>query len=555
MFVNYSRCGRHLFLFTAFTLGVIISPNLSAKNGELFGITSFIPSRFTDTEWRVNGQTDFAYIDNDASAQNGASYLDQDGKFWESYGRLAFNSYFRYRNETIPRNINITTDGRVTYDWSKRHDISNTIVPDSALQYRSTDRRQRNYSIAIRPAFSLIQYLRGNLFASIGINVATYYSKRPVNKYFMTESNIRHIADQDLIREYSGVDDYHEESDEKSYYFATSLNAGRGRLYVGYYGATTLYLIEELNAKGLLNQEPDYDQMRQLCEIIYQNRNKHGVDSRIRQIESLKGVIDYLKNEALISDDGPMAYLIIQDVWNYFPRYPREFGLLFQGGIKVAGEYLSRQSGSTRYNIFYDDFYSKDSVSLPGFPQSWHSVVYYYNHDVNKYTNLSAEAKIVYARPFNLRWQLDATSVFSYFLYSKRKISSDFRDQDTNGRANREETFDEKGSFAIKTDGSLRYIIDSRSNLLGTTKLWFTHFEQKNTGDGTTDNKLEFTEEEKKDNTWQLQLSIEYLYRISIPTALMIKILYGDIWMTNAGDTHSQNSQFAISAGISHYIF
>jgi hypothetical protein len=128
--------------------------------------------------------------------------------------------------------------------------------------------------------------------------------------------------------------------------------------------------------------------MLDLTDMVYTFRTEYRVDARLHKIESLKAIIDYLESNGIAKAAGPYGYLLIQDVWDYFPNEHRRFGFRGSAGFGFRYNYRTNQSTNERES---------------------NGVVSYhrYSHSTRVSESPYVIVGINYFKPLGMRWQID----------------------------------------------------------------------------------------------------------------------------------------------------
>jgi hypothetical protein len=319
------------------------------------------------------------------------------------------------------------------------------------------------------------------------------------------------------------------------------LSVGWGRIYMGTYAATALYMINELRSHALLAAEPDYRVLDSLSEIIYQYRLKHAVDSRLLRIEALSAVVNYLKSRGIIDNAGPVASLYLQDIWDYFPRDYRPFGFRSRLILGISRIWQWDAGGQTEW---------WDNMSVLTYPDSagvvdtsFSSVTQTSAYNSSDDTRLRYfGAAVEYEHPLDLRTQLSASLMGrSYFNSGQNEggFSTDY-----------------SRFYDLGCSLGVGYIVSSRTRLDFSSQLTYTSRGEVNWSDDDPVNVSPVSD--YHDLTYKL--SARATYRLAIPTALTLSAEYsGDnsklpSWYDySAGKTASHG--YSLGFSINHYLY
>jgi len=320
--------------------------------------------------------------------------------------------------------------------------------------------------------------------------------------------------------------------------------------------------IEELKNDGLLINKPSPLTMQELTEIIYQYRQKHTVDKRIHKIESLRKIISFLENEGLISETGPNDYLIIQDVWDYFPRHDRKFGTRIRFGVGSEYIYSSDHSSLLNNEKIVRYMYHTDSIGVNDTTTNYYSERYEYNSNKNETKSTYLVLNADYNIPLNHQWQLNLYSHNNYFLkaeYYYKDYAYGYQCWSP-GKTINESKF--KDYYQLQFGSEVDYIINSRTSLNFTTSFLLLQRHTYQNNRLSTSRYESETSRHIRENNWRLFFGAVMNYRISMPTTFSVKFTYSkyndEIERNyNSSDTinNSNRDSYKLSMNLIHYIY
>ncbi|NOY87816.1 MAG: hypothetical protein GXO93_00295 [FCB group bacterium] len=318
-------------------------------------------------------------------------------------------------------------------------------------------------------------------------------------------------------------------ADNKSYSITFDVNTGWGHVYEGWYASTAMYMIEELKANNALLREPTNEEMLVLCDIIYQNRLKHAVDKRIRRIETFDEILTFLNNTGIIDATGHYGYLLIQDVWDYFPRDNRKFGWKASMGNGIRYNYLSRQKGKNTIAHYVQ--YQINHNNIDTLTNSYHKQNEY-SHYGNEDYLFYLTGRLQYFKPVTRKWQIDIETQSWYYYYSNNDFYNYFK-------------------WWLSTKAF--YIFSSRTNVNFFTS--YQYISRKHHLDGPP---RYFFEDIQKIINWELRLGSTLTYRIAIPTTINFNVLYSRYNYKTANSyssSYRNTDNYRFTASILHYIY
>ena len=499
-----------------------IASNIWAETGG-FKISDYIPERFEDFEWRVDGSFRMSGNDteNDIDANQLSPYKPNQ-KINKTVNNHDYNYSLRsniaYDYITIQKffNIHISLDGNTKFGNSDTKEIGQIFNRlETETSYLST----QAYNLNFYNSLDAGRYISKDFFLSAKSYFSYYYNEVP--KY---QDEYFHKYEYDEDPEFIIRQDWENSSeriDARNINVDGQVMIGWGRQYEGYYASTALYMIEELKDNGLLLEAPSKENMIMLSEIIYQNKLKHYIDKRLHKIESLKEIISFLKSEDIINGSGPNDYLLIQDVWDYFPRNDRRFGSQVRIGIGMNYDYYSHHSSSTRNNRSYDYLYDTNNPDIIDTLSVWFSEDFRYYSRKNDFHGTYLIINAEHSLPLNHKWQLTFTTENKFFLRAENK-ENHYSISNSYGYSpiisNEDMSYDD--FYQLRFISDIDYIVSSRTsfNFLGS----YTYNNRVIDVDMTsvlgvmeTINTYRINE-----SSWDLYFRVDLNYRITIPTTL-----------------------------------
>ena len=512
--MNKSNIARIAILCGCFV--AMLSANMQADS--TFTVSSYIPQRFVDFRWRLDGHIGAQGFRNDNHSKD--DFVDATVSSSLDEQSLSFTSGSEYRYRTIPRYLTWTVKGGFGFDHTR---------------YQSTNRT--SVSPRLTKTIEAGKYLASDFFVAAIFATGWSYTQNSGTRMIGLYDDGASAAGP-MEASASAVGDG-PEGDDKNYNISVALLPGWGRMYEGQFAATALYMIGELKRDGILKGEPTYQEMSELTEIIYQFRLKHAVDSRLHKIEALSSVMTFLAEKGLTDDLGPHGYLLVQDVWDYFPRFDRRFGWQVKGGPGFDYGYSSLQ----------DNY---------GYPETG---VFSYRHWTTENRSPYLLLQADYCRPMGLRWQLDLSTSFRYYLdpsiiekymvidYPSGLVTSDRLEQNR------------WAYYTIALEGTARYIFDSRTSALFQPSYRLTHARFSNVDEMVRSWEIRDRHETRGDSFGgQLILAGSLEYRISVPTTLRVGVRYtrrddDTQWTSFESRREVDNSSYTLSADIVHYLY
>jgi hypothetical protein len=552
----------HKIIVTAMVLGCLclVRPASVCRAAEPgFTVDSYIPDYFYDFEWRIDGGMRLlggtGTLGRDIPFLFGADRIDSHTSDRQS---LDFSSHTTYRYQTIPHFLKLTLGAIAHYDHINALSSHHTDDPGNLTDFTDNSSNNHSYNLQISPTFDGGVYIFSDflLSATFGFQYDTRGTFSGKSSDYTEhvdvigiDSTVRYIVDRTVDNS----------DDRKAYSADIAVMPGWGRVYEGYFAATALYMIDELRREGRLNREPTPEEMRELCDLIYHYRLKHPVDTRLLKIDALQHVMDFFIERNIIGDPGPYGYLLIQDVWDYFPRQSRLFGFRFRvgPGISFTRYRSDRSMDEDRYYVYYFTYPTgNDTIN------SSRSEVVRSASLKNEYRRTYLAAMAEYHKPLDIRWQLDA-------LVSARYYPDAYRISNSSGREYYSDAPNSGGTsdlytvynamYRIDATGVIWYILNSRTSSNLSIGYIRDHYNSALHQTYTSLPGSSSVEPVGRDNQEIGYLSLRgtLVYRLAIPTTLTVLAEYDhqtqEIYQETTTNRHDHGYEFSVM--ISHYLY
>ncbi len=522
-----------------------------------FRVDSYIPERFVDLSWRIIGAGNLMGDDDDQYSidysSGGDNYSDNN-----QGGSLSLTSPFSYTYETKPLRFEIGLIGSISHDKSVDKHKSWPEYDDSEFRYYN-DRKidQNNFRTGLGLGVESVIYFSETQYLICGLGLESQYSRGRGN----------FIANAYTIEEYPDHDDafYREteqrdesELDERRYYGQLNIGWGMGRKHDGRSSITALNIITELRKMGLLIKEPDFDQMYILSDRLYKYRQEHKIDERWHRIESLSDITRYLKENRIIVEESAPIVLIIQDIWDYFPKNPTNYGIKSELGLGFDNV-LTRHRQESRdqfreLDIFTDSAGVIDTTNQDEYLTFVKEYTESSNYSVSSYWNIEMIKPLwprwISINNFNMKYVIHSRSVEDYSYNRLLPSKSGYRQEYV--RANRD-------YLTLDHFSQIRFLYDSRTeggvSILLSYKSYKTETYSRRLAPyaGEKEN-----QSKSKDHHLRINSGISFTYRIKPPTTIYVDLMYlydrDFSQVENNNEERSNSGLFIFNLEISHYI-
>ncbi|MBL4623876.1 MAG: hypothetical protein JKY42_01860 [Flavobacteriales bacterium] len=175
---------------------------------------------------------------------------------------------------------------------------------------------------------------------------------------------------------------------------------GIGRVYQSTDARMAIYIIEELQRKGLINQYPDGEVMGELSRLMTKIKNDRVFDSRLKKIYELTRLDSLLREKGIVSNIDAAYFTTIYDNWLYAFAQNRLNGWEFKiNYIPSFQQFIRKESYSSFREIDGGQPSTEDFVQESQF------------YDNGGYFSI----RFNYHLPIGNRWQIDAATFATSF--------------------------------------------------------------------------------------------------------------------------------------------
>ncbi len=340
---------------------------------------------------------------------------------------------------------------------------------------------------------------------------------------------------------------------EESFNISAQLGFGVGRTFDGRFGYLALEAIQELEENGLLSRELSKSEFVALAERMYQSLEVHSVDSRLRRIDALSEMTNWLSSIGVISEASPLATLLLLDVWEFYPQDRRLFGVQARFNFGAANsqgmfkrQYLEEQLRTSLSTIPPGDtiFSSANGNDLKYFRRR---VIPFFSSD------------FIYEKPINQKLQLSLFASIRYNLNNDNFTKSS-EDNIVGFIDNRISTERYKGNFQAEFSLKLSKIVSSRTRFDLIAKLRsvnedynsvFTNVQTDTNSVVTTIDSEQYISTYSRNGDFALAME----YRIAVPTTITAEIGFTG-WIEKRSFTQRQtNGSVLFGIGVRSYIY
>ncbi|WP_455640386.1 hypothetical protein [Parabacteroides sp.] len=183
------------------------------------------------------------------------------------------------------------------------------------------------------------------------------------------------------------------------------LSVGKGRIEVVTDARQAIYILENLDRRGVMKRKLSNDEILTLAKVIAQVKNKRFLDSRIHMIEEISTVDSFFVKNDLLTTNGAPYFTTLYDYWMYGDRFERLSGLVIEGTLTPG----------------FQHYYSKSRRDMDSSSNSeWKS-----NTNI---PSIKGAVSLTYENPVNLFWQQSGfVELFGQYLKNLYKYE-DYND-------------------------------------------------------------------------------------------------------------------------------
>lgn len=546
---------KYNFLFCINIMAVLLfgaAGSVLADENKQFMVNSFIPEMFRDLKWQIGGGFDFDGSDyTNLSDPPETPYYSRNSNDYDNY-RINITSAIEYKYETILRFFSCGLSVGSHYHNRSGEGIADRSNQSYLLYDNSYTFGDHSYGLQLYPKMEAGQYIFGDFFGKVSANYRYYYDKlsnfkrHSMNHYERIDhldSNYRIFSWNDITNETNNRSKYNGHDIEFS--------LGWGRMYEGSFAATALYMIDEIKKGNYLKRDPTYYEMTSLTEIIYQYRLRHIIDSRVRRIEALDSIQSFLAINGITEEMNPRGGLIVQDVWDYFPREERYFGFKIRGGIGI--QYLKSENLRETYEQtdYLDTRFHIDTVQVIDTLSFGSSEIRSSNHRETIYNKPYLIGSIQYSKPINQRVQIGGRIQGTHYFHAdEKRIWQIYYYRD-------DYIIDYESYYVLNLAAEVDYILNSRSRFnFGATYNYLNQWQLRRDTRIHSGTNAILHHEQKAENfdIWSCVFSTRLTYRITIPTTLNFRASYS-ISRQNITGRYRDSNRFNLYLNLNHYIY
>ncbi len=523
-------------LFLVISCCAVLSVHAEDNDTTDFRIQDYIPERFTDFEWRLNGEVGI-----EQDKREHLPYLSDGTEYYESHNGDDFELSIAHAWKFAYQTRQVLFESEWSLDtYLGLSSLSSNIRSsdtDSYLYQNYEDGSSRSGKVGLAVQANLRRYLLGAIHIA-GILEAGYTYDQQRSDFERNYYRQEHRVDPAVtVSREEGRISWARIVDRRID-LAGEIVLGVGRRYDGRHAVTALQMVDELKRHGVLHRRPGRETMLELTALIHHLREGHGPDAREYRISALEAIIEYLTTNGITEDRDAALLLTIEDVWDFFPSGLRRFGWEIRAGFGGVDEYYHEQREASRLSWQVLTWDYPDTSSMNDSVAFSRTKSRFSRGDRDWYPSDYWALRAGWWKPLSARWQFDAEAWIKFHLTENGHYASNVSTE--NWRT-------------ANTQASIRYVHDGRTEMSAIAFLdyerlaWRIHFAGRPNHD-------------RQQRFWTLGMNWRIEHRIAVPTSLVVDLSYvrESRWYTDhrspGGDEYLTKS-FGLSVGVTHWLF
>ncbi|MBL4653341.1 MAG: hypothetical protein JKY53_10840 [Flavobacteriales bacterium] len=174
---------------------------------------------------------------------------------------------------------------------------------------------------------------------------------------------------------------------------------GIGRVYESTDARMAMYIVEDLQKKGLINQQPNGETLKEISRLITKIKNNRVFDSRLKKIYELSMIDSLFQENDIVNKIDAAYFTTVYDNWLYAFTQSRK------NGWEIKINYTPSFN-----QIFHKQAYTSYQEVEGGQPAASDVVETSQRSDIGGYLSLNTN----YHLPIGNRWQVDAEAELVY---------------------------------------------------------------------------------------------------------------------------------------------
>jgi len=333
-------------------LATIVIPGIAAENI----ITRFLPDSLTT--WQVAFQLSGKIYSNDIErgyrTRMNETLVSKINESRENYNvSISPRVNFNYRLIRPKREMFCYLTAQ--YDYGKNlQNSSNDLTYDDPEPYWIAKEKYSNETV--RPLLSADLTYNEYLLDQFGVSLIGNYFNNSYHRNSLIRNQLWETYNNYFYRDQEEDAEYNHVSESAM----LTMRLFHGRIYDGRYAAKAMEIIDQLKKTGLLKNELTETEFNRFARIVMKHMASYHYDYRIKTIEALSEIYDYLTSIDALGSHYSSPFAIVQDVYLNNPLYiSRDFGTRFYFNLAYKEDRSRHESDiltrEDQYRFYFND--------------------------------------------------------------------------------------------------------------------------------------------------------------------------------------------------------
>lgn len=333
-------------------LATMVIPGIADENI----ITRFLPDSLTTWQvaFQLSGNTYSNDMEQGFQTRMNETLVNKSNESRDNYNvsirpRINFN----YRLIRPKREMFCYLTARYDYgkNWRNSADDRKYEDPEPYL----ITKEKYSYE-TVQPYLSADLTYNEYLLDQFGVSLIGNYYNDTVHRNSLIRNQLWETYNNYLYRDQEEDAEYNRVSESAR----LTMRLFHGRIYDGSYAAKAMEIIDQLKKTGTLKNELTETEFDRFALIVMKHMASYHYDYRIRTIEALSEIYDYLTSIDVLDSHSSSPFAIVQDVYLNNPLYAsRDFGTRFYFNLAYKEDRSRRKSDiltrEDQYRFYFND--------------------------------------------------------------------------------------------------------------------------------------------------------------------------------------------------------
>jgi len=333
-------------------LATMVIPGIADENI----ITRFLPDSLTT--WQValqlSGNTYSNDIEYGYRTRMNETLVNKSNESMDNYNvSISPGINFYYRFIRPKREMSCYLTAEYDYDKSWRNSANDRTYDDPDPNLITKEKYSNE---TVRPLLSANLTYDEYLLDQFGVSLIGNYFNNSVHRNSLNNNKSWETYRNCLYRDRERDVEYNHVSELAM----LTMRLFHGRVYDGRYAAKAMEIIDQLKKTGALKNELTETEFNRFARIVMKHMASYHYDYRIKTIEALSEIYDYLTSIDALDSHSSSPFAIVQDVYLNNPLYTsREFGTRFYFNLAYKEDRSRHESDiltrEDQYRFYFND--------------------------------------------------------------------------------------------------------------------------------------------------------------------------------------------------------